>query len=216
MASDTKAAARTIVEKLLKLNSELEGYAHHWSDNLLSGTLLDTLAAHLPDVVHVHNTGKVHQSKWRDDFDQVCLGVISMFEENDRMLEGKNAIDAERRAMRTKTAAVGDDMSSLRNELRQLREQMTAMTTTKSATRTTTSAKLCNNCKVPHRGECYGEAIATSKLTLEQAAETFSLISDPTRRPPPAAAALKRYQDHKARKGGGNAQNLKSSSACAP
>eukprot|EP00965_Chrysotila_dentata_P229218 6197056-Pleurochrysis_carterae.AAC.2 len=48
-------------------------------------TLLDTLAAHLPDVARVYKTGKIHQSKWRDDFDQVCLEVFSMLEENDRM-----------------------------------------------------------------------------------------------------------------------------------
>eukprot|EP00959_Pyramimonas_sp_CCMP1952_P448322 9387733-Pyramimonas_sp.AAC.1 len=62
-----------------------------------------------------------------------------MLEENDRM-EGKNAIDAERRAMRTKTIAAGDDVTSLRDELRQLREQMAAMTTTKAVMRTTTNA----------------------------------------------------------------------------
>eukprot|EP00965_Chrysotila_dentata_P103921 3431776-Pleurochrysis_carterae.AAC.1 len=52
-----------------------------------------------------------------------------MLEENDRRMEGKNAIDPERRAMRTKTIAAGDDVTSLRDELRQLREQMAAMTT---------------------------------------------------------------------------------------
>eukprot|EP00965_Chrysotila_dentata_P125586 4152350-Pleurochrysis_carterae.AAC.1 len=74
-----------MVEKLLELNSEFERSAHHWSDNLLSTTLVDTLAAHLPDVVRVYKTGKIHQSKWRDVFDQVCLEVFSMLEENDRM-----------------------------------------------------------------------------------------------------------------------------------
>eukprot|EP00965_Chrysotila_dentata_P008632 280789-Pleurochrysis_carterae.AAC.1 len=44
MASGTEAAARTMVEKLFELNSELEGSAHHWSDNLLCTTLLDTRA----------------------------------------------------------------------------------------------------------------------------------------------------------------------------
>eukprot|EP00965_Chrysotila_dentata_P038555 1280929-Pleurochrysis_carterae.AAC.1 len=63
MASGTKVAARTMVEKLLELNSELEASAHHSSDNLLSTTLLDTLAAHLPDVVCVYKTSKIHQSK---------------------------------------------------------------------------------------------------------------------------------------------------------
>eukprot|EP00965_Chrysotila_dentata_P164716 5438693-Pleurochrysis_carterae.AAC.2 len=58
-------------------------------------------------------------------------------------MEGKNAIDAERRAMRTKTIATGDDVTFLRDELRQLREQMAAMTSTKAAMRTTTNAKPC-------------------------------------------------------------------------
>eukprot|EP00965_Chrysotila_dentata_P258322 6213184-Pleurochrysis_carterae.AAC.1 len=44
--------------------------------------------------------------------------------------------------------------------------------------RTTTSAKPCDKCNMPHRGECYGETIATGKLTLKQAAETFTFISD--------------------------------------
>eukprot|EP00965_Chrysotila_dentata_P207085 6183921-Pleurochrysis_carterae.AAC.1 len=71
MTPRTDAPARTMVEKLLQLNSELEGPAHrHWSDNLLSTTLFDTLGAHLPDVICVYNTGKIHQSKWHDDFDQ--------------------------------------------------------------------------------------------------------------------------------------------------
>eukprot|EP00965_Chrysotila_dentata_P119690 3957170-Pleurochrysis_carterae.AAC.1 len=43
-------------------------------------------------------------------------------------MEGKNAIDAERRAMRTKTVVAGDNVTSLCDELRQLREQMAAMT----------------------------------------------------------------------------------------
>eukprot|EP00965_Chrysotila_dentata_P050809 1684530-Pleurochrysis_carterae.AAC.1 len=83
-----------------------------------------------------------------------------MLEENDRV-EGKNAVDAKGRAIRTKTVSVGDDMSSLRNELRQLREQMVAMTTTKSVMRTTTSVKPCDKCNLPHcgvrvlrRGQC--------------------------------------------------------------
>eukprot|EP00965_Chrysotila_dentata_P112988 3733185-Pleurochrysis_carterae.AAC.1 len=59
MASSTEAAAR----QFLELNSELEGSAHHSSDNLLSMTLLDTLAAHLPDAVRVYNTGKINKSK---------------------------------------------------------------------------------------------------------------------------------------------------------
>eukprot|EP00965_Chrysotila_dentata_P008073 263079-Pleurochrysis_carterae.AAC.1 len=72
---------------------------------------------------------------------------------------------------------------------------MAAMTTIKSAMRTTTSAKLCDECNVPHRGECYDEAIAPGKLALEQVAEKFNFISDPARRPAVASAALKRYQD---------------------
>eukprot|EP00965_Chrysotila_dentata_P243090 6205226-Pleurochrysis_carterae.AAC.1 len=40
MASSTEAAARTMVEKLLELNSKLEGSAHHWSDSSLSTSLL--------------------------------------------------------------------------------------------------------------------------------------------------------------------------------
>eukprot|EP00965_Chrysotila_dentata_P144469 4771874-Pleurochrysis_carterae.AAC.1 len=60
-----------MVEKLLELNSELQRSAHHWSDNLLSTTLnMDTLAAHLPNVVRVYKTSKICQSNWRDDFDQ--------------------------------------------------------------------------------------------------------------------------------------------------
>eukprot|EP00965_Chrysotila_dentata_P260276 6213845-Pleurochrysis_carterae.AAC.3 len=122
-----------------------------------------------------------------------------MFEENDCM-EGKSAIDAEWRAMSTKTVAVGDDISSLRNELRQLHEQMAAMFTTKAVMQTTIIApNLATSATcpyLPHRGECYGEAIATGKLTLEQAAEKFTFISDPARRPAAAAAALERYQDH--------------------
>eukprot|EP00965_Chrysotila_dentata_P131869 4359554-Pleurochrysis_carterae.AAC.1 len=83
--------------------------------------------------------------------------------------------------MRTKTVAVGDDdMSSLRNELRELREQMAAMGIT-SVMRTTTSAKPCDKCNVPHCGKCYGEAIATGNMTLEQAAEKFTFISDAAR-----------------------------------
>eukprot|EP00965_Chrysotila_dentata_P096132 3175832-Pleurochrysis_carterae.AAC.1 len=71
MASGTEAAARTMVEKLLEVNSELKGSATHWSHNLLFTTLLDTLlAAHLPDIVRVYKTGKIRQSAWRDDFDQ--------------------------------------------------------------------------------------------------------------------------------------------------
>eukprot|EP00965_Chrysotila_dentata_P259463 6213573-Pleurochrysis_carterae.AAC.1 len=128
-----------------------------------------------------------------------------MLEENDRM-EGKDAIDAERRVMRTKTVVAGDDVTSLRNELRQLREQIAAMTTIKSAMRTTTNAKPCNKCNVPHRGECYGKAIATGKLTMEQAAEKFAFIIDPARRPAAATAALKRNQDYQAQKGGGKPQ----------
>eukprot|EP00965_Chrysotila_dentata_P134377 4443637-Pleurochrysis_carterae.AAC.1 len=76
MADGNKAAAGTMAEKLLELNSELQGSAHHWSDNLLSTTQLDNLAAHLPDVVHVYKTGKIHQSAWGDDFDQVCVEVF--------------------------------------------------------------------------------------------------------------------------------------------
>eukprot|EP00965_Chrysotila_dentata_P008633 280789-Pleurochrysis_carterae.AAC.2 len=137
-----------------------------------------------------------------------------MLEETDRM-EGKNANDAERRAMRTKTVATGDDMSSLRNELCQPREQMAAMITTKSVMRTTTSAKSYDKCSVPHRGECYGEAIATGNLTLEQAAEKLAFISNPARRPAAAAEALKRYQDHQAHKGGGNPKPDKLERMCA-
>eukprot|EP00965_Chrysotila_dentata_P179449 5926139-Pleurochrysis_carterae.AAC.2 len=194
MAPDTKAAARTMMmENLLELISELEGSAHHWSDNLLFTTLLDTLAAHLPDIVRVYKTGKINQSKWRNDFDQVCLEVFSMLKENSRM-EGKNAIDAKRRALRTKTVAAGDDMSSLRNELRQLREQIAAMTTTKSVLRATTSQRqaLQQMQRASSRRVLYGEAIATGKLTLEQVAENFTFIIDPARRPAAAAAALKR------------------------
>eukprot|EP00965_Chrysotila_dentata_P114334 3778988-Pleurochrysis_carterae.AAC.3 len=58
MASGTEAAARTMVEKLLELNSELEAYAHHWNNNLLNTTLLDTLAAPLPDAVRVNTLNK--------------------------------------------------------------------------------------------------------------------------------------------------------------
>eukprot|EP00965_Chrysotila_dentata_P100847 3331156-Pleurochrysis_carterae.AAC.3 len=55
MASGTEAAERTMVKKLLEVNFELEGSAHHWSHNPLSTTLLlDTLAAYLPDVVRVY------------------------------------------------------------------------------------------------------------------------------------------------------------------
>eukprot|EP00965_Chrysotila_dentata_P259687 6213640-Pleurochrysis_carterae.AAC.2 len=79
----------------------------------------------------------------------------------------------------------------------------------------TTSAKPCNKCIVPHRGKCYGEAIATSKLILEQVAEKFIFISAPARRPAAAAAALKRYQDHQALKGGGNPKPDKLERMCA-
>eukprot|EP00965_Chrysotila_dentata_P170184 5617591-Pleurochrysis_carterae.AAC.2 len=109
-----------------------------------------------------NKTGKIHhENNWRNDFDQVCLEVFSMLEENNHM-EEKNAIDAERHAMRTKIVAVGDDMSSLRNELRQLREQSAAMTATKSAMRTTTSAKPCDKCNVPHRGKCCRKTISAA------------------------------------------------------
>eukprot|EP00965_Chrysotila_dentata_P212041 6186792-Pleurochrysis_carterae.AAC.2 len=78
-------AARTMVEKL-QLNSELKArVCTPLSDKLLSMTLLDTLAAHLPDAVCLYKTGKIHQSKWRDAFDQVCFEVSAMLEENDRM-----------------------------------------------------------------------------------------------------------------------------------
>eukprot|EP00965_Chrysotila_dentata_P198694 6178961-Pleurochrysis_carterae.AAC.2 len=63
MASGTEAAVHTMVEELLELNSKLEGSAHYRSNNLLSIVLLDTLAAHLPHVVCVYKTGKIHQSK---------------------------------------------------------------------------------------------------------------------------------------------------------
>eukprot|EP00965_Chrysotila_dentata_P134378 4443637-Pleurochrysis_carterae.AAC.2 len=62
-------------------------------------------------------------------------------------MEGKNARDPKRRAMRIKTVAAGDvDVTSLRDELRQLREQIAAMTTIKLAMRTTTNAKPYNKC----------------------------------------------------------------------
>eukprot|EP00965_Chrysotila_dentata_P242806 6205066-Pleurochrysis_carterae.AAC.3 len=132
-------------------------------------------------------------------------------------MEGKNAIEAERRAMRTKTIAVGNDLSSMRNELRQLREQIAAMATTKSVMmHTTTSAKPYDKCNVPHHIECYGEAIGTVKLTLDQAAENFTFISNSARRPASTAAALKRYQDHQqAHKGGGNPKPVKLERMCA-
>eukprot|EP00959_Pyramimonas_sp_CCMP1952_P309749 6481964-Pyramimonas_sp.AAC.1 len=92
---------------------------------------------------------------------------------------------------------------------------MAAMTTTKAAMRTTTNAKPCDKCNVPHRGECYGEAIATGKMTMEQATEKFTFISDPARRPAAAAAALKRYQDYQMQKGGGNPKPDKLQRMCA-
>eukprot|EP00965_Chrysotila_dentata_P109616 3622942-Pleurochrysis_carterae.AAC.1 len=92
---------------------------------------------------------------------------------------------------------------------------MATMTTTKSVLRTTTSAKPCDKYNVPHRGERYGEAIASGKLTLEQAAKQFTLISVPARRPTAAAAALKRYQDHQAHMGGGNPKPDKLERMCA-
>eukprot|EP00965_Chrysotila_dentata_P123991 4098292-Pleurochrysis_carterae.AAC.1 len=187
-----------MVEKLLELNSELEGSTHHWSDNLLSTTLLNILAAHLPNVVHVYKTGNIRQSAWSDDFDQVCIKVFSMLEKNDRM-EGKNAIDAECWAMRTKTITAGDDVTSLCDELRQLREQMAAMTTIKAAMRTTTNAKPCDKCNVPHRGHT----------------KNFTFISDPARRLAAAAAALKRCQDYQLQKGGGNPKPDKLQRMCA-
>eukprot|EP00965_Chrysotila_dentata_P087659 2893858-Pleurochrysis_carterae.AAC.3 len=141
MAFGTEAAARTMVEQLLQLNSDLQGSAHHWSDNFLSTTLLDTLAAHLSVVVRVYKTGKISQSAWRDDFDQVCIEVFSMLEENDQMDEGKNAIDAECWAMRTETVAAEDDLTSLCDEPWQVREQMAATITIKPAMHTTTNAK---------------------------------------------------------------------------
>eukprot|EP00965_Chrysotila_dentata_P151983 5022313-Pleurochrysis_carterae.AAC.1 len=143
-----------------------------------------------------------------------CNEVFSMLEENDRM-EGKNAINAERRALRTKTVVAGDDVTSQRDELRQLREQMAAMTTIKSAMRTTTNGKPYDECKVPHRGEYYGEAIATGNLTMKQAAEKFIFITDPARRPAAAAEAFKRYQDYQVQKGGGNPKAVKLERMCA-
>eukprot|EP00965_Chrysotila_dentata_P143378 4737487-Pleurochrysis_carterae.AAC.1 len=149
----------------------------------------------------MYKTGKIRQSAWRDDFEQVCFEIFCMLEENDWM-EDKNAINTERWVLRTKTAVAGDDVTSLRDELRQLRELMAAMTTIKSAMRTTTNSKSCNKCNVPHLGEwCYGEAIATGKLTMEQAAEKFPFITDPARRPAAATAVLKRYQNYQAQKG---------------
>eukprot|EP00965_Chrysotila_dentata_P033453 1113639-Pleurochrysis_carterae.AAC.2 len=108
-------------------------------------------------------------------------------------------------------------MSFLRNDLRpKLREQMAAIPTTKSVMLTTSiRAKPCLKRNMSHHGRCCGEAIATCKLALEQAAEKFTFISDPARRPAAAAAALKRYQDHQAQKGGGNPKPDKLECMCA-
>eukprot|EP00965_Chrysotila_dentata_P095338 3151292-Pleurochrysis_carterae.AAC.6 len=59
------------------------------------------------------------------------------------------------------------------------------------------------------RCECYGKAIATGKLIMEQAAEKFALITDPARCPAAAAAAFKRYQGYQAQTGGGNPKPVK-------
>eukprot|EP00965_Chrysotila_dentata_P022024 729550-Pleurochrysis_carterae.AAC.1 len=97
-------------------------------------------------------------------------------------------------------AAPWPPFGSVRPVVRQLCKQMAAMTTTKAAMRTTTNNKPCDKCNVPHRGECYGEAIDTGKMTMEQAFEKFTFISNPARRPTAAAAALKRYQDYQMQK----------------
>eukprot|EP00965_Chrysotila_dentata_P058150 1927943-Pleurochrysis_carterae.AAC.1 len=71
---------------------------------------------------------------------------------------------------------------------------MAAMTQIKPAMRTTTNAKPCDKCN---------------------AAQKFTFITDPARRPAAAAAVLKHNQDYQAQKGGGNPKPVKFERMCA-
>ena len=120
----TEDTARKFVEQLLQHNKELEDTPHHWADALLTSTLLDALAVHMPEVVRGYKVSKINTNSWRDDFDAVCKDIFALLEENDRT-EAKTAAGTERRAYRTSRRGRPDmpedhTMTSLLEELKSL------------------------------------------------------------------------------------------------
>ena len=198
-----KFVEQLLLEQLLQHNKELEDTPHHWADALLTSTLLDALAVHMPEVVRGYKVSKINTSGWRDDFDAVCKEVFALLEENDRT-EAKTAAGSERRAYRTSRRGKADmpaedqTMTSLLEELKCLRTQVNALRTGTSSSRGTP----CADCGGLHRGECYGKLMATGQLTAAQAADKFKHLADPAAQARSAAAALRRYQEYQAARAG--------------
>ena len=191
------------VEQLLKYNLELKGTIHHWGNELLTTTVMDSLQKfNKPFVTTLKHNGPTQfphgGGDWKANFEDIWDYIQESLESDD-CVEDRNNQQVD--ILMTKANAEKDTrIDLLQAQLLETQQMLQTFISTaqNSNTRVLATYKdwpLCTECNFKHPGgkpyPCIGKALVCGECTMDQAKEQLKKLRDPAGA---ANAAKARYE----------------------
>jgi hypothetical protein len=182
------------VEDLIAINNELADTDWHWSDTILTTTLLSALSKIMPHYVDGFRGQHAGKTGWKSDFDKVWKAIKTHLDTKE--------IEASRERGPANTEILASNSAPDPRDARidALTEQvaiLATMLTKRGRTSERPNVGKCPDCNHPHKPDdtfgCIGKAVHEKKITLADAARKFTFAKDPERL---VTLAAERYKTH--------------------
>ena len=163
------------VEDLIAINNELADTDWHWSDTILTTTLLSALSKIMPHYVDGFRGQHAGKTGWKSDFDKVWKAIKTHLDTKE--------IEASRERGPANTEILASNSAPDPRDARidALTEQvaiLATMLTKRGRTSERPNVGKCPDCNHPHKPDdtfgCIGKAVHEKKITLADAARKFT------------------------------------------